>query len=51
MRRIKGGNLFASGLTATGFWPGIAVGRILLELVTARVWERVAIPVSRRFQR
>ncbi|KAJ5414740.1 hypothetical protein N7509_001367 [Penicillium cosmopolitanum] len=43
MIRVRNGGAFASGMTATGFWLGITVGRILLGFVTPRVGEKLAI--------
>ncbi|KAH8429133.1 uncharacterized protein LDX57_006803 [Aspergillus melleus] len=33
---------FPSGMTATGFWLGITVGRMVLGFVTAKIGERIA---------
>lgn len=46
MIRIRHGGAFASGMTATGFWLGITVGRVVLGFVTPRVGEKMAIAVS-----
>ncbi|KAJ5693463.1 hypothetical protein N7462_002886 [Penicillium macrosclerotiorum] len=43
MIRVRHGDAFASGMTATGFWLGITVGRIILGFVTPRVGEKTAI--------
>ncbi|KAJ5963202.1 Major facilitator superfamily domain general substrate transporter [Penicillium vulpinum] len=43
MIRVRQGSAFASGMTATGFWLGITVGRVVLGFVTPRVGEKVAI--------
>jgi len=45
MSRIRDGSQFSSGLTATGFWLGITMGRITLGFVTPRLGERVAISI------
>lgn len=45
MIRVRNGSAFASGMTATGFWLGITVGRVILGFVTARVGEKLAIAV------
>jgi fucose permease len=45
MIRVRQGGAFASGMTATGFWLGITVGRVILGFVTPRVGEKVAISV------
>lgn len=46
MIRVRDGNRFASGMTATGFWLGMAVGRIALGFATPRIGEKLAIAVS-----
>ncbi|KAJ5144258.1 Major facilitator superfamily domain general substrate transporter [Penicillium bovifimosum] len=43
MIRVRQGSAFASGMTATGFWLGITVGRIILGFVNPRVGEKIAI--------
>ncbi|KAJ5081278.1 Major facilitator superfamily domain general substrate transporter [Penicillium alfredii] len=43
MIRVRHGSAFASGMTATGFWLGITVGRVVLGFVTPRVGEKIAI--------
>ncbi|KAJ5792054.1 Major facilitator superfamily domain general substrate transporter [Penicillium pulvis] len=43
MIRVRHGSAFASGMTATGFWLGITVGRIVLGFVTPRLGEKLAI--------
>ncbi|EED16841.1 MFS transporter, putative [Talaromyces stipitatus ATCC 10500] len=45
MMRVRDGGAFASGMTATGFWIGITVGRVVLGFVTPRIGERLAIIV------
>ena len=47
MLRVRHAQPFAAGLTSTGFWLGITVGRMVLGFVTARVFptEKVAITV------
>ena len=37
---------FASGMTATGFWMGLTVGRLILGFVTPKIGEKLAICVS-----
>lgn len=39
MLRVRQGSPFASGLTSTGFWLGITVGRLILGFVTARLFK------------
>jgi len=46
MIRVRGGAPFASGMTATGFWMGMTVGRVVLGFVTPRIGEKLAITVS-----
>lgn len=46
MIRVRHGGAFASGMTATGFWLGITVGRVVLGFVTPRVGEKTAIAVG-----
>ena len=46
MIRIRDGSPFASGMTATGFWLGITVGRVLLGFVTPKIGEKLAIAVG-----
>jgi fucose permease len=46
MLEVRDGGQFASGMTATGFWMGITVGRIVLGFVTPRLGEKLAIAVS-----
>ena len=45
MLRVRGGDPFASGMTATGFWLGITVGRVILGFVTPRFGERISVTV------
>lgn len=46
MREIRHGGAFASGMTATGFWLGMTVGRVVLGFVTPKIGEKRAILVS-----
>ncbi|KAL1303465.1 hypothetical protein AAFC00_006848 [Neodothiora populina] len=41
----RGGGKFASGMTATGFWLGITVGRFVLGFITPRIGEKLAIAI------
>ncbi|KAK0381715.1 hypothetical protein CLIM01_00956 [Colletotrichum limetticola] len=43
MLQVRHGEEFASGMTATGFWAGLALGRVALGLVTPRVGEKLAV--------
>ena len=45
MIRVRDGERFASGMTATGFWLGLTVGRFVLGFVTPRIGEKLAISV------
>lgn len=47
MMRVRNGSRFASGMTATGFWLGITVGRVILGFITPRVGEKISITVGR----
>lgn len=46
---VRHGAPFASGMSATGFWLGLTVGRVVLGFVTPRLGERLAIMVSFHF--
>ena len=45
MTQVRHGRPFSSGLTATGFWLGVTVGRMTLGFVTPKIGERLAIIV------
>ena len=45
MLEVRHGKDFASGMTATGFWMGLTVGRLVLGFVTPRLGEKLAIAV------
>lgn len=45
MLEVRDGEEFASGMTATGFWMGITVGRVVLGFVTPRLGEKLAITI------
>ncbi|KAF2197861.1 MFS general substrate transporter [Delitschia confertaspora ATCC 74209] len=45
MIRVRDGSNFASGMTATGFWMGLTVGRVVLGFVTPRLGEKLAISI------
>lgn len=45
MTRVRHGPAFASGMTATGFWLGITVGRVVLGFVTPRIGEKISVAV------
>ncbi|KAL9001370.1 MAG: hypothetical protein Q9169_000261 [Polycauliona sp. 2 TL-2023] len=43
MIRVRKGAPFPSGMTATGFWLGITVGRVVLGFITPMIGERIAV--------
>lgn len=43
MSRVRRGSDFSAGLTATGFWLGLTIGRLTLGFVTPRIGERLAV--------
>ncbi|KAK4155254.1 major facilitator superfamily domain-containing protein [Chaetomidium leptoderma] len=45
MLRVRHAEPFMAGLTATFFWLGLTVGRVLLGFVTGRIGEKLAITV------
>lgn len=45
MIEVRNGEPFASGMTATGFWLGITVGRVVLGFITPLLGERLAVMV------
>ena len=45
MIRVRNAERFASGMTATGFWLGLTLGRVVLGFVTGRIGEKLAISV------
>ncbi|KAF1956078.1 MFS general substrate transporter [Byssothecium circinans] len=45
MLEVRHGGDFASGMTATGFWMGITVGRIVLGFITPKLGEKLAIAI------
>ncbi|QMW34977.1 hypothetical protein G4B84_010468, partial [Aspergillus flavus NRRL3357] len=49
MMRVRHGEDFASGMVATGFWLGIACGRVVLGFITPRIGEKMAIIVYSLF--
>lgn len=46
MLQIRNGEPFASGMTATGFWLGMTVGRAVLGFVTPKLGVKLSISVS-----
>lgn len=47
MINVRHGTRFASGMTETGFWLGITLGRVLLGFATPKIGEKLAIAVSK----
>ncbi|OTB09342.1 hypothetical protein M426DRAFT_50580 [Hypoxylon sp. CI-4A] len=45
MIQVRKGEAFASGMTATGFWLGLTIGRVVLGFVTPRIGEKLAITI------
>ncbi|KAF2120910.1 major facilitator superfamily domain-containing protein [Lophiotrema nucula] len=45
MLQVRDGKPFASGMTATGFWMGLTVGRIILGFITPKLGEKLAIAI------
>lgn len=45
MLRVRHAGAYASGISATGFWAGMTVGRALLGFITERWGERICITV------
>ena len=46
MIRVRHGARFSSGMTATGFWLGLTVGRVVLGFTMPKIGERLAISVG-----
>ena len=45
MIRVRHVQPFASGMTATGFWLGLTIGRITLGFITPKIGERLAVAI------
>jgi fucose permease len=45
MLRVRSATPYASGISATGFWAGMTVGRAVLGFVTERFGERICITI------
>ena len=45
MLRVRAASPYASGLSATGFWAGMTVGRASLGFVTERYGERLCVTI------
>ncbi|KAI1100071.1 MFS general substrate transporter [Jackrogersella minutella] len=45
MIQVRKGEPFASGMTATGFWLGLTIGRFVLGFITPKIGEKLAITI------
>ncbi|KAJ3546155.1 hypothetical protein NM208_g2147 [Fusarium decemcellulare] len=45
MATVRGGEAFESGLTAMGFWFGLALGRLVLGAITPRLGVKIALTI------
>ncbi|KAI1819463.1 putative MFS transporter [Xylaria intraflava] len=45
MIQVRHGGAFESGITATGFWLGLTIGRFILGFITPRIGEKLAIMI------
>lgn len=45
MIHVRRGQPFASGMTATGFWLGLTIGRVTLGFITPMIGERLAVAI------
>ncbi|KAF3762733.1 MFS general substrate transporter [Cryphonectria parasitica EP155] len=45
MIKVRQGAAFASGMTATGFWLGLTVGRVFFGFLTPKLGERLALMI------
>ena len=45
MIRVRHSQPFASGMTATGFWLGLTIGRVTLGFITPMIGERLAVSI------
>lgn len=45
MLRVRNASNYASGISGTGFWAGMTVGRAVLGFITERYGERLCIIV------
>lgn len=45
MIKVRDAEKFAAGMSATGFWLGMTVGRVILGFVTPRIGEKLSIMV------
>ncbi|KAI1342965.1 MFS general substrate transporter [Xylariaceae sp. FL0016] len=45
MIEVRRGERFASGMTATGFWLGLTIGRVILGFITPKIGEKLAIMI------
>lgn len=45
MLRVRSADNYAAGISGTGFWAGMTVGRALLGFVTERYGERLCVTI------
>ncbi len=45
MLRVRDAQKFAAGISATGFWAGMTVGRAFLGFITERYGERICVSI------
>ena len=45
MSKVRDANAFDSGISATGFWLGLTLGRVTLGFITPKIGERLAVSV------
>jgi fucose permease len=45
MLKARQAEAFAAGMTSTGFWLGLTVGRVVLGFITGRIGEKLAISI------
>ncbi|KAI1356076.1 major facilitator superfamily domain-containing protein [Xylaria sp. FL0043] len=45
MIQVRHGGAFESGITATGFWLGLTIGRFVLGFITPKIGEKLAIMI------
>ncbi|KAL3419143.1 MFS transporter [Phlyctema vagabunda] len=45
MMKVRSADQFSSGISSTGFWAGMTVGRLLLGFVTEKIGERLAVTI------
>lgn len=45
MLRVRSASPYAAGISATGFWAGMTVGRVFLGFITDRFGERICVGI------